>query len=220
MKLIDLLKGVNYDGEIPIEIQVDKITYDSRKVEKGSCFVAIKGHIADGNEYIQSAINNGASLAITDQSNENFEVPLIKVSNARKALSRISSNLYGNPSENINAVGITGTNGKTTTKGGVTQLNLHDGRNILVDNSNKYNTRDSLVIDVNSQKIKSHLKFEDGANCYLIGGSHIGSTANIKEYSVKRSSKDNEVIFENFGTIEDHVFIVGDFSLPISEVSS
>jgi len=110
--------------------------------------------------------------------------------------------------------------GKTTIKGGVTQLNLHDGRNILLDDANKYNTRDSLVVDVDSQKIKSHLKFENGANCYLIGGSHIGSTANIKEYLVKRSSKDNEVIFDDFGTIEDHVFIVGEFSLPISEVNS
>ena len=102
----------------------------------------------------------------------------------------------------------------------MTQLNLHDGRNILLDDANKYNTRDSLVVDVDSQKIKSHLKFENGANCYLIGGSHIGSTANIKEYLVKRSSKDNEVIFDDFGTIEDHVFIVGEFSLPISEVNS
>jgi small subunit ribosomal protein S4e len=109
--------------------------------------------------------------------------------------------------------------GKTTVKGGVTQLNLHDGRNILVDDANKYNTRDSLLLDVNSQKIKSHFKFEGGANCYLIGGSHIGSCAAMKEYIVKRSSKDNEVIFEDFGTIEDHVFIIGDSNLPLDEVS-
>ena len=110
--------------------------------------------------------------------------------------------------------------GKTTIKGGVTQLNLHDGRNMLIEDSNKYNTRDSLVLDVNSQKVKSHLKFENGVNSYLIGGSHIGSTAVIKEYIVKRSSKDNEILFEDFGTIEDHVFVIGDFSLPISEVNS
>ena len=113
MKLSKILKNIKYTGKHD-DREIANITYDSRKVEKGSCFVAIKGHAADGNEYIQSAINNGASLAITDQSNKNFEVPLIKVSNARKALSRISSNLYENPSENINAVGITGTNGKTT----------------------------------------------------------------------------------------------------------
>ena len=109
--------------------------------------------------------------------------------------------------------------GKTTIKGGVTQLNLHDGRNILIDDANKYNTQDSLVIEVETQKVKGHHKFESGANCYLIGGNHIGNTAQMKEYVVKRSSKDNEVIFDDFGTISDHVFIVGDTTLPLSEVS-
>jgi|TARA_X000001036_G_scaffold369619_1_gene355764 small subunit ribosomal protein S4e len=110
--------------------------------------------------------------------------------------------------------------GKTTIKGGVTQLNLHDGRNMLVDDANKYNTMDTLVVEVGSQKVKKHHKFEAGANCYLIGGSHIGSTATMTEYAVKRSSKDNEVLFGDFGTIVDHVFVVGDASLPLDEVNA
>jgi small subunit ribosomal protein S4e len=110
--------------------------------------------------------------------------------------------------------------GKTTIKGGVTQLNLHDGRNILIDDANKYNTMDSLLLDVDSQKVKKHLKFESGVNCYLIGGSHIGGTAAMSEYVVKRSSKDNEVLFADFGTIVDHVFVVGDSSLPLDEVNA
>tara|TARA_B100000686_G_scaffold341883_1_gene420010 strand:- start:44 stop:628 length:585 start_codon:yes stop_codon:yes gene_type:complete len=110
--------------------------------------------------------------------------------------------------------------GKTTIKGGVTQLNLHDGRNILVDDANKYNTMDSLVLDVDSQKIHKHVKFESGANCYLIGGNHIGSTAKMNEYVVKRSSKDNEVLFDDFGTIVDHVFVIGDSKLPLDEVNA
>ena len=110
--------------------------------------------------------------------------------------------------------------GKTTIKGGVTQLNLHDGRNMLVDDANKYNTMDTLVVEVGSQKVKKHHKFETGANCYLIGGSHIGSTATMSEYVVKRSSKDNEVLFGDFGTFVDHVFVVGDASLPLDEVNA
>ena len=110
--------------------------------------------------------------------------------------------------------------GKTTIKGGTTQLNLHDGRNILIDDANKYNTMDSLVLDVDTQKVKKHHKFESGANCYLIGGSHIGSTAAMSEYAVKRSSKNNEVLFDDFGTIVDHVFVVGDASLPLDEVNA
>ncbi len=110
--------------------------------------------------------------------------------------------------------------GKTTVKGGITQLNLHDGRNILIDDANKYNTMDSLLIDVESQKVKKHYKFESGANCYLVGGSHTGSTAAMTEYIVKRSSKDNEVAFGDFGTIVDHVFVIGDNTLPLDEVSA
>ena len=110
--------------------------------------------------------------------------------------------------------------GKTTIKGGVTQLNLHDGRNMLVDDANKYNTMDTLVVEVGSPKVKKHHTFETGANCYLIGGSHIGSTATMSEYVVKRSSKDNEVLFGDFGTIVDHVFVVGDASLPLDEVNA
>ncbi len=109
--------------------------------------------------------------------------------------------------------------GKTTVKGGITQLNLHDGRNMLIDDANKYNTMDSLLIDVESQKVKAHYKFESGANCYLVGGSHTGSTASMTEYIVKRSSKDNEVVFGDFGTIVDHVFVIGDNNLPLDEVS-
>ena len=110
--------------------------------------------------------------------------------------------------------------GKTTIKGGVTQLNLHDGRNINIDDANKYNTMDSLLLDVDSQKVKKHHKFESGVNCYLIGGSHIGNTAKMSEYAVKRSSKDNEVLFDDFGTIVDHVFVVGDAPLPLDEVNA
>ena len=110
--------------------------------------------------------------------------------------------------------------GKSTIKGGVTQLNLHDGRNILIDDANKYNTMDSLLLDVDSQKVKKHHKFESGVNCYLIGGSHVGSTASMSEYVVKRSSKDNEVLFDDFGTIVDHVFVVGDVNLPLDEVTA
>ena len=76
------------------------------------------------------------------------------------------------------------------------------------------------MLDVESQKIEGHHKFEAGANCYLIGGSHTGGTAAMNEYLVKRSSKDNEVLFEDFGTIVDHVFVIGDANLPLDEVNA
>lgn len=104
--------------------------------------------------------------------------------------------------------------GKHTVPGGVTQYNLHDGRNILIDDANVYNTGDSLVISLPEQKIVSHVPFSDGANAYLIGGSHVGSVSAIQSLTVKRSSMENEVAFTDFGTVERNVFVIGDFSLP------
>jgi small subunit ribosomal protein S4e len=99
--------------------------------------------------------------------------------------------------------------GKTTIKGGKTQVHLHDGRNILMDVSTEYKTGDSLVISLPSQKITSHIEMKKGAKAYLTGGSHIGETAVILDQDIKRSSKPNETIFEDFGTITDYVFVIG-----------
>lgn len=110
--------------------------------------------------------------------------------------------------------------GKSTIKGGRTQLNLHDGRNILVDDAVEFNTGDSVKIQLPDQAILTHLPFEDGAQAYLIGGSHVATIANIKEHHVKRSSMPNEVLFDDFGTISRHVIIVGDDTpLPKAEVA-
>jgi len=110
--------------------------------------------------------------------------------------------------------------GKSTIKGGKTQLNLHDGRNILVDDPVEFNTGDSVKIQLPDQQILTHIQFEEGAKSYLIGGSHVGTTAEVKEILVKRSSMPNEVLFEGFGTIAKHVFIVDDSTpMPSTEVS-
>ncbi len=109
-------------------------------------------------------------------------------------------------------------NGKTTIKGGKTQLNLHDGRNILVDDAAEYNTGDSLVIALPSQEIKEHIRFAEGTKCYLTGGAHVGEFAEVSEYIVKRSSMPNEVQFGEFGTIMNNVFAIGGQKLPSTEV--
>jgi len=105
-------------------------------------------------------------------------------------------------------------NGKNTVSGGVTQYNLHDGRNILADDANLYKTGDSLVISLPDQKIISHVPFADGTNAYLVGGSHVGTIAAIQSLTVKRSSMENEVSFTDFGTVERNVFVIGDTKLP------
>ena len=109
--------------------------------------------------------------------------------------------------------------GKTTIKGGQTQLKLHDGRNIIVDDPTEYNTGDSLKLGLPDQKIIEHIRFGEGTRCYLIGGGHVGSTADVKEYIVKRSSMPNEVQFDGFGTVTRNVFAIGDAKIPLTEVA-
>ena len=107
---------------------------------------------------------------------------------------------------------------KSTIKGGKTQLNLHDGRNIVVDDATEYSTGSSLKLSLPSQDILEHIKFDEGVRCYLIGGAHIGGFANMKSYDVKRSSMPNEVLFDDFGTIASNVFAVGAAKIPHTEV--
>ena len=104
--------------------EIDSICCDSRKVTRGSLFVAVKGFAADGHEYISRAIGKGARAVVyEDQEMADFQtsamalegVALIKVESSRKALAIMAANFYDNPSEKLTLVGITGTNGKTTT---------------------------------------------------------------------------------------------------------
>ena len=109
----------------------------------------------------------------------------------------------------------------TTIKGGKTQLNLHDGRNILVDKG-KYKPGDVLKIELPSQKILNSYALEKGNVAMIIGGKHSGQIATIENYSVIRSPKPNVVEFkEGFSTIKDHVFVVGKKSpeITVPEVS-
>ena len=109
--------------------------------------------------------------------------------------------------------------GKSTIKGGKTQVHLHDGRNVIVDDASEHKTGDSLKISLPEQKVIEHIKFGEGTRCMLVGGVHVGKLADVTNFIVKRSSMPNEVEFEGFGTITNNVFTVGDCKLPGVEVS-
>ena len=110
--------------------------------------------------------------------------------------------------------------GKTTIKGAKTQVHLHDGRNLLFNENPEYKTGDSLVISLPDQEVKSYHKFEEGSIAYLTGGNHIGELATVRGQDIKRSSKANEVQFDDFGTISDYVFIISDESdIPMGDNS-
>jgi UDP-N-acetylmuramoyl-L-alanyl-D-glutamate--2,6-diaminopimelate ligase len=98
------------------EVQVRGITYDSRQVKDGDLFVAIKGEKTDGARFIDQAISRGASIVAAEQPLESqLAVPCLIVPDARKFLAQASRIFYQNPCEKLKMVGITGTNGKTTT---------------------------------------------------------------------------------------------------------
>tara|TARA_Y200000002_G_scaffold138925_1_gene114536 strand:- start:1039 stop:1623 length:585 start_codon:yes stop_codon:yes gene_type:complete len=110
--------------------------------------------------------------------------------------------------------------GKTTIKGAKTQVHLHDGRNLLFNENPEYKTGDSLVISLPDQEVKSYHKFEEGSIAYLTGGNHIGELATVRGQDIKRSSKANEVQFDDFGTISDYVFIISSESdIPMGDNS-
>ena len=98
---------------------------------------------------------------------------------------------------------------KTTIKGGKIQLNLHDGRNIILD-ENAYRTGDTLKINVPSQKIVTSYPLDKGNVAMLIGGKHAGAIAHVEHYEPTRNPREDIVTFkEGFATIKKNVFIVG-----------
>jgi murE/murF fusion protein len=117
MKLRDLLNGLEHRktyGRISAEI--GGLAYDSRRVERGFVFVAIRGEQQDGHDYVAEAIERGAgAVVLEDETRRIGGIPTVVVPNSRKALGALSATFFDNPSTKVTLVGITGTNGKTTT---------------------------------------------------------------------------------------------------------
>ena len=121
------LKDIIYEsGAISVcgdtGIVITSIASDSRKVTEGSLFIAVKGFASDGHSYIAKAIESGAKAivyedgdAVADLAGTRGDITFVKVESSRYAVAVIAANFYDNPSHKLNLVGITGTNGKTTT---------------------------------------------------------------------------------------------------------
>lgn len=117
-KLSDLLYKVSIEKLIGnVGSSIKNISFDSRKIESGYIFFAIKGYDLDGHKYIPQAITQGASVVVCEEFPEELSdyVTYVQVKNSSIALGIVASNFYDNPSEKLTLAGITGTNGKTTT---------------------------------------------------------------------------------------------------------
>ncbi len=117
MTIAEILRGLNVKRITgPLEKEVEGIAYDSRRVKKGFLFVAIKGFSADGHAYIKDAISKGAAGVVIEKAVDvQNGVTVIEVDDSREALALLSAAFYGDPSKKLSLIGITGTNGKTTT---------------------------------------------------------------------------------------------------------
>src|SRR5215203_327786 len=98
-------------------VSVDSVCFDSRQARPGALFIAVKGTQSDGHDYIRKAIEAGIKVIICERLPESIteNVTFITVKNSGQALGIISANFFGNPSQQVKLVGVTGTNGKTTT---------------------------------------------------------------------------------------------------------
>lgn len=163
------------------DITVSKIEFDSRKIELNDVFVAIRGTLSDGHDYIEKALSLGAIAVICEEFPSVIVngVTYIKVKDSNEALAFLAANYYENPSENIRLVGVTGTNGKTTIASLLYQLFKKAGYKvgllstvkIMVDEQEfkaTHTTPDSLTIN----KFLDSMVQEGCEFCFMEVSSH------------------------------------------------
>lgn len=127
--LLENLTNVEISGDTNKDI--NKIEYDSKKIEKNDIFVAINGFKDNGIKYIDDAINNGAcAIVYQDEIEKKEGITYIKVEDSRIALAIMSATYYGNPARKLKIIGVTGTKGKTTTTYMIRDIMLASGKKI------------------------------------------------------------------------------------------
>ncbi|MFD2543422.1 UDP-N-acetylmuramoyl-L-alanyl-D-glutamate--2,6-diaminopimelate ligase [Lacinutrix gracilariae] len=145
----DILYKVNINAVVgSTNVYIRNIDFDSRKIAINDVFVAIKGAVVDGHDYIKKAIQQGAMVVVCENlpHNLNPKVTYVEVENATKALAIMASNYYGSPSKNLKLVGVTGTNGKTTIASLLYQLFKNAGYKVGLLSTVK------IIVDVKEYK--------------------------------------------------------------------
>jgi len=126
-----VLRNIAQPNSAILGEKVSGITSNSKEVQPNFVFVAIQGVNVDGNQFIEEALNKKAVCVISDSNDVEETDRIIKVENARKALTCLASNYYGNPEKHIKTIGITGTNGKTSTTLILKDILEADGKKVI-----------------------------------------------------------------------------------------
>ena len=156
MKISEIISNVKVrmDHNFRNDIEISGLAYDSRKVEPGNIFFAIKGLKDDGNKFVGNAINKGAVIIFTEEDLTSEEkVEIVKVGNIRKLMAEMSKEYYFKNSSDIRLIGVTGTNGKTTTSYLI--------RNILEDAGYKAGLIGTIDYEYGETKMSSSLTTPD-----------------------------------------------------------
>ena len=114
MQLKDLLLSVEVTKwNAAPELAISGVSYDSRRTKPGDLFVAVRGYETDGHRFIEAAVKNGAAAVLCEEP-PSCEIPYVLTENSRLALALVSAELFGHPAAEMKVIGVTGTNGKTT----------------------------------------------------------------------------------------------------------
>jgi len=163
-QLLNSVKTISVTSEIQRK-DIAGIYYDSRKVKSNSLFVAIKGFNSDGHKYILEAINKGAiavvvqdNKAIPDEIFMHEKVAKILVQDSRQALAELSNAFYKDPSSKLKVIGITGTNGKTTT--------TYFVKTILETSGHKSGLLGTIANYIGDEKIESSMTTPESSDLF------------------------------------------------------
>lgn len=206
-KIVENLTFSLLRGEL--EKEISSIAYDSREVEKNSLFVAISGFSVDGHTFIDKAIEKGATAIITEKDiTVGGNVTILKVDDSRQALAKVSTNFYDHPTEKLNLIGITGTNGKTSTTYFIKSIfeQAHKSIGLIgtigtIINNKQIKNKNTTPESLNLQQLFSEMVESEIDDCIMEVSSHA--------LSLKRTafSQFNTGIFTNL--TPDHLELHG-----------
>lgn len=173
-----------------INREISGIAYNSREVEENYIFVAITGFTVDGHDFVNMALEKGASVLVVEKDVDVSidDITIIKVKNSRKALAKISSNFYDNPTSKINLIGITGTNGKTSTSYFI--RSIYEQANKSMDligtigsiiGNKQSKTNNTTPESLNLQQMFSEMVSINTENCIIEVSSHALSLDRVAE---------------------------------------
>ncbi len=147
MRLDNVLEGVSVLGILGSrEVEITGVRYDSRQVRAGNLFAALPGEHVDGHEFIGKAVAAGAAALLSERSADiETQATWVQVANIRRALAQIAANFYGHPARALKLVGVTGTNGKTTTTYLLESVLRAAGQRVALFGTVEYRTAHGVV---------------------------------------------------------------------------